>query len=93
MRYATEASSALLLLAYSALGLGQNASSSAKPEPPSVGLPKGDNAWVVRVVRSGGLNADTFQDITIRSTGQLTIDLVSITRNALNRLHSSSIAC
>jgi hypothetical protein len=74
MRYTTVVFSALLLLVLSALGLGQSASPSAKPEPPTLDLPKGDNAWALRVVRSGGLNADTFLDVTIKSTGQLTID-------------------
>ena len=44
------------------------------PSPPAVDLPKGEDAWAVRVVRPGGLNADTFRDITIKSTGKVTFD-------------------
>jgi hypothetical protein len=74
MQYRALVSSAFFVLAFCVLDSDQNASTSTKPESPSVDLPKGEDAWAVRVVRSGGLNADTFRDITIKSTGQLTID-------------------
>jgi len=74
MRKTSLIASVFLVLTLSVLGSAQNASSSAKSEPPPVDLPKGGNAWAVHVVRFGGLNADTLRDITIKSTGQMTID-------------------
>jgi hypothetical protein len=66
--------SAFLILAFSVLGCAQNSLSSSMADPPKVDLPEGQDAWAVRVIRSGGLTGETFRDITINSTGQLTID-------------------
>jgi hypothetical protein len=66
--------SAFFILAFSVLGCAQNSLSSTKTDPHKVELPEGQDAWAVRVIRSGGLSGETFRDITVQSTGQLTID-------------------
>jgi len=92
MRYTNVIFSVFLAVAFSFSGVAQNVASTAKAEPPAVELPKGDHAWAVRVVRSGGLDGDSFQDITIKSTGQLTIDMgqgkreITISPDALKML-------
>ena len=74
MPYSNVIFSLLLVVALPLSGVAQNVAPGAKAEPPAVDLPKDDNAWAVRVVRSGGLDGDSFQDITIKSTGKLTVD-------------------
>jgi hypothetical protein len=74
MRNTISIHSTFLILAFSVLGSAQNSITSATSDPPPVKLPKGEDAWAVHVVRSGGLTAVTFKDITIKSTGQMTID-------------------
>jgi hypothetical protein len=74
MRKTTLVCSAFLVLVFSVLGCAQNSLSSSKADPPKVDLPEGQEAWAVRVIRSGGLSGETFRDITIDSAGQLTVD-------------------
>jgi len=74
MRYTAVVSSVFLTVFLVATAVAQNAVSSGKPEPPAVDLPKGDNAWAVRLVRSGGLSGNSLRDITISSTGEVAID-------------------
>lgn len=74
MRYKTMVCAVLLAVIFSASVSGQTPADLPGPTPLSVDLPKGDNAWAVRVVRSGGLVAGASLDITITFKGEVTID-------------------
>jgi len=63
----------LLSVVFSMSGSGQNPDAAPNPAPPSVDLPKGNNTWAVRVIRSGGLVGDNSLDMTITSEGEVTI--------------------
>jgi len=67
-------SSLLIAGLFSSVILGQKASSAPTPGPPQVELPKGNGAWALRVVRTGGFTGDSFMDITIISTGHVIFD-------------------
>jgi len=65
----------LLLIAVSAWTLGQNPPGPTQSE---LELPKGDGAWVLRVVRASGIIAQTTDDVTINSEGMVSCPATQI---------------
>jgi hypothetical protein len=63
--------SATLLLLFSMVTVCALASPQAQLTPAKVDLPKGNEAWVIRVIRSGGLTAETTLDVELTSSGSV----------------------
>jgi len=66
----------LLILSIHPSTLGQNSPAAVENDSPLkaavVTLPKGDNAWVARIIQTGGIKGGLLLDITATSGGKLT---------------------
>jgi hypothetical protein len=70
----------------------------AGPSQAELELPKGDSAWVLRVVRAGGLIGKTTDDVTINSEGMVSCPTSTLcvprlsadAQKSLNQLISAS---